>query len=353
MSLTNNRTLEIPLKPESYETADQFIKQWLIQKRISNEGSFETMLLFEALFNDMIEQGYGQDTILTIKTQKNFGEYTITLGFEGESYIPSMKKDRKSISPELQIVQAYSDKVGYRYRLGYNRVSIVVKRNSNSSLLYCLIAILLAVPVSLALITFVSADNLTSLDDQFIYPARKGIILQNLIEGGAQERGKRAGTENLPGVAAMAAALKEAAANMEQNNAHLTEIRDYLIKGLSAIPHSALNGDAKLRLPGNINFSFEGIEGEGILLLLDQKGISASSGSACTSGALDPSHVLLSIGRIHDVAHGSLRLSIGEDITKEQADYIIESVREVVAHLRSFSPVWRDLQEGKKEYILK
>ena len=186
----------------------------------------------------------------------------------------------------------------------------------------------------------------------FLY-ARKGIILQNLIEGGAQERGKRAGTENLPGIMAMATALKEAAANMEQNNAHLTQIRDYIIKGLSEIPNSALNGDAKQRLPGNVNFSFEGIEGEGILLLLDQKGISASSGSACTSGALDPSHVLLAIGRIHDVAHGSLRLSIGEDITKEQADYIIESVKEVVAHLRSFSPVWRDLQEGKKEYILK
>ena len=186
----------------------------------------------------------------------------------------------------------------------------------------------------------------------FLY-ARKGIILQNLIEGGAQERGKRAGTENLPGIMAMTAALKEAAANMEQNNAHLTEIRDYIIKGLSEIPHSALNGDAKQRLPGNVNFSFEGIEGEGILLLLDQKGISASSGSACTSGALDPSHVLLAIGRIHDVAHGSLRLSIGEDITKEQADYIIESVKEVVAHLRSFSPVWRDLTEGKKEFILK
>lgn len=186
----------------------------------------------------------------------------------------------------------------------------------------------------------------------FLY-ARKGIVMQNLIEGGAQERGKRAGTENLPGIMAMAAALKEAAANMEQNNAHLTEIRDYIIKGLSEIPHSALNGDAKQRLPGNVNFSFEGIEGEGILLLLDQKGISASSGSACTSGALDPSHVLLAIGRIHDVAHGSLRLSIGEDITKEQADYIIESVKEVVAHLRSFSPVWRDLTEGKKEFILK
>ena len=186
----------------------------------------------------------------------------------------------------------------------------------------------------------------------FLY-ARKGIILQNLIEGGAQERGKRAGTENLPGIMAMAAALKEAAANMEQNNAHLTEIRDYIIKGLSEIPHSALNGDAKQRLPGNVNFSFEGIEGEGILLLLDQKGISASSGSACTSGALDPSHVLLAIGRIHDVAHGSLRLSIGEDITKDEADYIIKSVKEVVAHLRSFSPVWRDLREGKKEFILK
>ena len=138
---------------------------------------------------------------------------------------------------------------------------------------------------------------------------------------------------------------------MDKNNTYLTELRDYIIKGLSEIPHSALNGDA--RLPGNVNFSFEGIEGEGILLLLDQKGISASSGSACTSGALDPSHVLLAIGRIHDVAHGSLRLSIGEDITKEQADYIIGSVKEVVAHLRSFSPVWRDLMEGKKEFILK
>ncbi|MBR1482051.1 MAG: IscS subfamily cysteine desulfurase [Ruminococcus sp.] len=186
----------------------------------------------------------------------------------------------------------------------------------------------------------------------FLY-ARKGIVLQNLIEGGAQERGKRAGTENLPGIMAMAAALKEAATSMEQNNAYISAIRDYIIKGLSEIPHSALNGDASKRLPGNVNFSFEGIEGEGILLLLDQKGISASSGSACTSGALDPSHVLLAIGRIHDVAHGSLRLSIGEDITHEQADYIIGSVKEVVAHLRSFSPVWRDLTEGKKEFILK
>ena len=133
----------------------------------------------------------------------------------------------------------------------------------------------------------------------------------------------------------------------------MSDIRDYLIKGLSEIPHSALNGDAQKRLPGNVNFSFEGIEGEGILLLLDRMGISASSGSACTSGSLDPSHVLLAIGRIHDVAHGSLRLSIGEDITREEADYIIEAVKKVVAHLRSFSPVWRDLTEGKKEFILK
>ena len=173
MSLTKKRTLEIPLKPESYETADQFIKQWMNQKRISDESNFETMLLFEALFNDMIEQGYGQDTILTIKAQKTFGEYNITLGFEGEAYIPSMKKSNKSISPELQIVEAFSDKVGYRYRLGYNRVSIVVKRNHNSSLIYCFIAMLLAVPVSIALVNFVSADKLTSLDKNFITPIIK------------------------------------------------------------------------------------------------------------------------------------------------------------------------------------
>ena len=185
----------------------------------------------------------------------------------------------------------------------------------------------------------------------FLY-AKKGIVLSNLIEGGAQERGKRAGTENLPGIRATVAALKESVENMDANNAHMKEIRDYLIAGLSEIPHSALNGDAEKRLAGNVNFSFEGIEGESILILLDQKGISASSGSACTSGALDPSHVLLSIGRIHDVAHGSLRLSIGETITKEEADYIIASVKEVVAHLRSFSPVWRDLTTGKKEFIL-
>lgn len=186
----------------------------------------------------------------------------------------------------------------------------------------------------------------------FLY-AKKGIVLSNLIEGGAQERGKRAGTENLPGIVSMTTALKEAVEKMETANAHKTKIRDYLIKGLAQIPHSALNGEAEHRLSGNINFSFEGIEGESLLILLDQRGISASSGSACTSGALDPSHVLLAIGRIHDVAHGSLRLSIGDEITMEEADYIIEAVKEVVAYLRSFSPVWRDLMSGKKEFILK
>ena len=185
----------------------------------------------------------------------------------------------------------------------------------------------------------------------FLY-IRKGIRISTLIEGGAQERGKRAGTENVAGIVSMAVALKESVENMDKNNAHMRKIRDYLIQGLSKIEHSALNGDATARLAGNVNFSFEGIEGESILILLDQKGICASSGSACTSGALDPSHVLLAIGRVHDVAHGSLRLTIGEDITYEQADYVIENVKQIVAHLRSFSPVWRDLKEGKKEYIL-
>ena len=185
----------------------------------------------------------------------------------------------------------------------------------------------------------------------FLY-VKKGIRLTNLIEGGAQERGKRAGTENVPGIVSMAAALKEAAAAREENNRILQAQRDRLIRGLSEIPHSALNGDAKKRLPGNVNFCFEGIEGESLLLLLDDKGVQASSGSACTSGSLDPSHVLLAIGRIHDVAHGSLRLSLGEDITEEETDYIIASVREVVEYLRSFSPIWRDLVAGKKEFIL-
>lgn len=185
----------------------------------------------------------------------------------------------------------------------------------------------------------------------FLY-ARKGIALTNLIEGGAQEKGKRAGTENVPGIMSMAAALKEAADHMGENAAHQTALRDRLIRGLLEIPHSALNGDAHRRLPGNANFCFEGIEGESLLLLLDDKGISASSGSACTSGSLDPSHVLLAIGRVHDVAHGSLRLSLGEDITEEEVDYIIQSVKEVVEYLRSFSPVWRDLMAGKTPFIL-
>ena len=185
----------------------------------------------------------------------------------------------------------------------------------------------------------------------FLY-TKKTIRLTNLIEGGAQEKGKRAGTENLPGIAAMAVALKEADAAREANAAHLTKMRDKLIAGLSEIPHSALNGDAAKRLPGNVNFCFEGIEGESLLLLLDDKGIAASSGSACTSGSLDPSHVLLAIGRVHDVAHGSLRLSIGEDTTEEDVDYMIQSVKEVVEYLRGFSPIWRDLMAGKKEFIL-
>ena len=185
----------------------------------------------------------------------------------------------------------------------------------------------------------------------FLY-ARRGILLTNLIEGGAQERGKRAGTENVASAAGMAAALKEAAANMEKNAAHVTAMRDRLIAGLSRIPHSALNGDAKKRLPGNVNFCFEGIEGESLLLLLDDRGICASSGSACTSGSLDPSHVLLAIGRVHDVAHGSLRLSLGENITEEEVDYMIQNVKEVVEYLRGFSPVWRDLMSGKASFIL-
>ena len=185
----------------------------------------------------------------------------------------------------------------------------------------------------------------------FLY-ARKGVPLTSLIDGGAQERGRRAGTENVPGIVGMAAALKETVAERESENARLTVLRDRLIAGLSEIPHSALNGDAEKRLPGNVNFCFEGIEGESLLLLLDEKGISASSGSACTSGSLDPSHVLLAIGRIHDVAHGSLRLSLGRENTPEDVEYIIPAVKDVVTYLRGFSPVWRDLQSGKKPFIL-
>ena len=181
---------------------------------------------------------------------------------------------------------------------------------------------------------------------------RRGIMLSNLIDGGAQERGKRAGTENLPAICGMVAALEESLANLENNTAKVTALRDKLITGLSQIPHCALNGDPVNRLPGNVSFCFEGIEGESLLLLLDMKGVQASSGSACTSGSLDPSHVLLAIGRIHDVAHGSLRLSLCEYNTEEEIDHILTVVPEVVAYLRSISPVWRDLQTGKRTYIL-
>ena len=183
--------------------------------------------------------------------------------------------------------------------------------------------------------------------------AKKGILLSNLIEGGAQERGKRAGTENIPAIMGMTAALEEAYANLDQNAEKLTALRDRLIAGLSEIPHSILNGAAKQRLPGNVNFCFEGIEGESLLLLLDDKGVYASSGSACTSGSLDPSHVLLAIGRVHDIAHGSLRLTLSEENTEEEIEYTIGAVKEVVEYLRGISPIWRDLCEGKKEFILK
>ena len=182
--------------------------------------------------------------------------------------------------------------------------------------------------------------------------ARRGIWLSNLIEGGAQERGKRAGTENIPGIVGMEAALVEACAKMEKNTAYVTALRDKLIAGLSEIPHSALNGDPKNRLPGNVSFCFEGIEGESLLLYLDALGVCASSGSACTSGSLDPSHVLLAIGRVHDVAHGSLRLSLSHYNTEEEIDHILTVVPKVVQQLRNMSPVWRDLQTGKRQYIL-
>lgn len=181
---------------------------------------------------------------------------------------------------------------------------------------------------------------------------RKGVPLFNLIEGGAQERGRRPGTENLPAIVGMAAALKEAVANMEAAGEKTVVLRDILIEGLSKIPHARLNGDAKKRLPGNVNFCFEGIEGESLLLLLDNKGIAASSGSACTSGSLDPSHVLLALGLPHEVAHGSLRLSISEENTEEEMRYIVEAVREVVEYLRDISPVWESLEKGEKEHVI-
>ena len=182
--------------------------------------------------------------------------------------------------------------------------------------------------------------------------ARRGFPLVNLIDGGAQERSKRAGTENIPGIRGLAAALEDACANLQANGEKVTAMRDKLIAGLSKIPHSALNGDPVNRLPGNVSFCFEGIEGESLLLYLDAMGVCASSGSACTSGSLDPSHVLLAIGRVHDVAHGSLRLSVCHYNTDEEIDHILQCVPAVVERLRQMSPVWRDLQNGEREYIL-
>ena len=182
--------------------------------------------------------------------------------------------------------------------------------------------------------------------------ARRGVPLTSLIEGGAQERGKRAGTENIPGIMGMAAALQDACEHMEANAVHVSHLRDRLIEGLSQIPHGALNGDPVNRLPGNVSFCFEGIEGESLLLLLDSKGICASSGSACTSGSLDPSHVLLAIGRPHEVAHGSLRLSLSEWNTDEEIDHILAEVPWVVEYLRNMSPMWKDLISGRKPFIL-
>ena len=182
---------------------------------------------------------------------------------------------------------------------------------------------------------------------------KKGVLLTPLINGGAQERGKRAGTENLAGIAGMAAELEDACAHMDENAAKVAAMRDRLIAGLSKIPHSVLNGDPVHRLPGNVHFCFEGIEGESLLLLLDEKGICASSGSACTSGSLDPSHVLLALGHTHEIAHGSLRLTLCADNTMEQMDTIVAAVTDVVDYLRNMSPLWRDKCCGKREFLLK
>lgn len=182
--------------------------------------------------------------------------------------------------------------------------------------------------------------------------ARRGIMLTSLIHGGAQEKGRRAGTENIPGIVGMAAAFDDACGRIEESQGRVRAMRDRLIEGIGKIPHSALNGDLEHRLPGNVSFCFEGIEGESLLLMLDDKGIAASSGSACTSGSLDPSHVLLAIGRPHEVAHGSLRLTINENNTDEEIEYIIKAVRETVEYLRKMSPVWRDLENGKREFVI-
>lgn len=181
--------------------------------------------------------------------------------------------------------------------------------------------------------------------------AKRGIRLTNLIEGGMQERGRRAGTENIPAIMGMAAALMEACGHIDDSAAKVSSLRDRLIAELSEIPHSVLNGDAQCRLPGNVNFCFEGIEGESLLLLLDDKGVYASSGSACTSGSLDPSHVLLAIGRPHEIAHGSLRLTLSGETTAEEIDYVVRAVKETVEYLRGISPVWRDLVNGTRQFV--
>ncbi len=181
---------------------------------------------------------------------------------------------------------------------------------------------------------------------------RKGIPLRSLIQGGAQERGHRAGTENVPAIAGMAAALEESCAHMVENTVRVLALRDRLIQGLSQIPHSALNGDSLNRLPGNVSFCFEGIEGESLLLLLDDQGICASSGSACTSGSLDPSHVLLAIGRPHEIAHGSLRLTLDQDNTEADVEAILRAVPGIVSRLRNMSPLWKDKTDGTKSFIL-
>ena len=182
--------------------------------------------------------------------------------------------------------------------------------------------------------------------------ARRGVALETVIHGGAQERGKRAGTENLPGICGAAAAFDEACANLKEHAACLTPLRDKLIAGLTAIPHTVLNGDPVRRLPGNVNVCFEGIEGESLLLMLDAKGIAASSGSACTSGSLDPSHVLLALGRPHEVAHGSLRLSLDVDNTPEEIDYILDVLPGIVSYLREMSPVWDELETGRRPHLI-
>lgn len=181
---------------------------------------------------------------------------------------------------------------------------------------------------------------------------KRGIRVTNLIDGGMQEKGRRAGTENIPAIMGMAAALENACADIDKNAEAVIRLRDKLITGLSEIPHGVLNGDASCRLPGNVSFCFEGIEGESLLLLLDDKGVCASSGSACTSGSLDPSHVLLAIGRPHEIAHGSLRLTISEETTEEEIDYMVQAVKDVVGYLRGISPVWRDLINGKAAFVI-